>query len=82
MAKKTDETAAVAAAIPAAAPAGVSQNPTIEEHAKTLDVPGWQLEGLKRLKRWGDGKRVPFAEFAGELNRWLNGRMDQRRARG
>jgi len=59
--------------------AGAQLDPTIEEHAKTLDVPAWQLAGLRRLRRWGEGKRVPLEEFAGELHRFLNGPMNQRR---
>lgn len=89
MAKKADETgglpagAETVAASPATdtTPAGATVEATIEEHAEALKVPAWQLAGLKRLRRWGIGKRVARAEFERELNAWLNGPMDQRRAR-
>lgn len=72
MAKRAEETAAVAGQ-----PQGL--DPTVEEHAAELQVPDWQVAGLKRLRRWGQGRRVSRAEFASALNGFLAGPMNQRR---
>lgn len=71
MAKKDEKTTA--------ATAKPEQEPTIEQHAKALGVPAWQLAGLKRLKRWGTGRQVGRQKFERELRGFLGGPMNQRR---
>lgn len=46
---------------------------TIEEHAETLNVPLWQLAGVKTREDWPMGKTMPEAEFAAALKKWLDG---------
>lgn len=80
MRKKTDDAAELPAGAETLETATAPQDPTIEEHAAALKTPAWALAGLKRLRRWGDGKRVTRAEFEGGLQVFLDGPMDQRRA--
>lgn len=50
-------------------------DPTIEELAQKLGVKGWALEGVKKAYGWGQGKRLPEAEFREKMETWLSGPM-------
>lgn len=46
---------------------------TVEVHAQALNVPTWQLAGVRARHGWPEGKQITRADFKGALNEWLNG---------